>query len=255
MKLSACIEWQFGDETVGLPDRIRAASKAGIDLVEFHLWRDKDVDGIAEALEETGSKLTGFCVDPRRSIVDPAQHAEMLEAVRGTLEAAVRLGSPPLIVASGFLREGVSLEERRAEAVKVLREAARLAEEAGVTLVLEPLNTKVEHPGMYLDSTRLALDIVEEIGSPRLKVLYDVYHSLVMGEDLKAVLEGRMHLIEHVQVADMPGRNEPGTGEIDWKRVVADLKDLGYVGALGLEYRPTLPALESLAKTREALGV
>lgn len=255
MNLSPCIEWLFADRHEGLPDRIRAAKVAGFELAEFHLWRDKDMAGVAEALAETGVRLTGFCVDPRRSIVDPEQHGEFLDAVRDTLEAAKNVGSPPLIVASGFLRDGVSPEEHRVEAVKALRQAARLAEEAGVTLVLEPLNTKVEHPGMYLDSTTLALDIVEEVGSPRLKIIYDVYHSMVMGEDLKQVLSGRLHLVEHIQVADMPGRNEPGTGTIDWAKAIADLRELGYEGALGLEYRPTMPSEESLAMTRQVLGV
>lgn len=255
MKLSPCIEWMFAAEHPALADRIRAAKAAGFDRVEFHLWRDKDLAAAAAALEETGVQLTGFVVEPRRSIVDPAQHGEFLDAVRDSLEAARQLGSPPLVVASGFLREGVSPEEHRAAAVTALKQAAALAEAAGITLVLEPLNTKVEHPGMYLDSTTLALDIIEEVASPNLKLLFDVYHSAVMDEDRKAVLDGRMHLVHHIQIADMPGRNEPGTGMIDWPAVVSDLRELGYQGDIGLEYKPTLPPIESLAQTRTSLGV
>ena len=160
MDLSACIEWQFAENSDDLAGRVRAAKAAGLAHAEFHLWRDKDMAGLAEALAETGVTLTGFCVDPRRSIVDPAQHAEMLGAVADTIEAAQKVGSPPLIVASGFIREGVSQEEHKAEAVKVLKQAATLGEAAGVTLVLEPLNDRVEHPGMYLVDTSLALDII-----------------------------------------------------------------------------------------------
>ena len=255
MDLSACIEWQFAGNNETLADRIRAAKAAGLSLAEFHLWRDKDMAGLAAVLAETGVALTGFCVDPRRSIVDPAQHEEMLQAVADTLAIAKTVGSPPLIVASGFVRKGVSMDEHKAEAVKVLRRAAVLAEAAEVTLVLEPLNDRVEHPGMYLVDTTLALDIIEAVGSPRLKLLFDVYHSHVMGEDMRSVLAGRMHLVEHVQVADSPGRNEPGTGTIDWRLAIATLRDLGYTGALGLEYRPTHEATASLAASRSALGV
>ena len=255
MKLSPCIEWIFADEHPALPDRIRAAKAAGFDHVEFHLWRDKDLDAVAAALAETGVALTGFVVEPRRSLVDPAQHEEFLQAVRESLAASRRLGSPPLVVASGFLREGVSAEEHREEAVKALKQAATLAEEAGVLLVLEPLNTKVEHPGMYLDSTVLGLDIVEEVGSPNLKLLFDAYDSAVMGDDLKTVLADRIHLVHHVQVADMPGRNEPGTGTIDWAGVISGLASLGYRGAIGLEYKPTRPSRESLAQARAALAL
>lgn len=255
MDLSACIEWQFAEGNDNLADRVRAAKAAGLAHTEFHLWRDKDMAGIAAALAETGVTLTGLCVDPRRSIVDPAQHEEMLQAVADTIQAAKAVGSPPLIVASGFTREGISPEEHKAEAIKVLRRAASLAEAAGITLVLEPLNDRVEHPGMYLVDTTLALDIIEAVGSPRLKLLYDVYHSHVMGEDMREVLAGRIHLVEHVQVADSPGRNEPGTGTIDWPTAIQTLRELGYTGALGLEYRPTMEAAASLAATRAALGV
>jgi len=253
MKLSSCIEWQFAEAGEGLPERIHAAKAAGYDLVEFHLWRDKDVAGIASALADTGSKLTGFCVDPRRSIVDPAEHDEMLAAVADTMAVAQKLGSPPLIIASGFRVEGMSEKEHRANAVSVLRRAAALAEEAGVTLVLEPLNTEL-FATMYLVSTKLALDIIEEVGSPRLKLIYDVYHSRVMGEDMREVLEGRMHLVEHVQVAGWPGRNEPGSGELDYAEVMRVLGELGYTGPVGLEYFPTMDSMKSLAAAAETLN-
>lgn len=255
MKLSPCIEWQFAEEHPEMPDRIRAAKAAGFELAEYHLWRDKDVDAVAAALEETGVKLTGICVDPRRSIVDPAQHEEFLTAVSESLVAAKKLGSPPMIVASGFTREGVSAEEHFETAVSALKQAAALAEAADVILVIEPLNDRVEHPGMYLVSTTLGLDLIEAVGSPKLRLLYDVYHSATMGEDMEQVLEGRMHLVHHVQVADMPGRNEPGTATLDWPAIIATLRRLGYEGSLGLEYRPTMPTLQSLAATRGALGL
>ena len=250
--LSACIEWQFSEAGDGLPERIRAARDAGLEHVEFHLWRDKDMAGVARALGETGVTLTGFCVDPRRSIVDPAEHEEMLQAVHETIAEARKVGSPPLIIASGFRVEGMSEEEHFENAVSVLKKAASAAESAGVTLVLEPLNTEL-FAQMYLVRTPLALDIIEAVGSPKLKLIYDVHHSAVMGEDVKQVLAGRMHLVAHVQVAGTPGRNEPGTGNLDWKQIMADLEELGYEGPIGLEYMPTVPMDQSLAAARQAL--
>lgn len=253
MQLSACIEWQFGEAGDDLADRLRAAHAAGLKLAEFHLWRDKNIDGIASAMAETGVSLTGFCVDPRRSIVDPAERDEMLAAVTDTLSVARRLGSPPLIVASGFRVEGLSEAEHFANAVSVLTEAAALAEAAGVVLVLEPLNTEL-FAAMYLVSTKLGLDIVEAVDSPNLRLLYDVYHSRVMGEDIREVLAGRTHLVAHVQVAGWPGRNEPGTGDLDYAEVMRALAELGYTGPIGLEYFPTTDSVTSIARAREALG-
>lgn len=253
MILAPCIEWQFAEHP-DLADRIRAAADAGYHAVEFHLWRDKNLPGIAAALAETGSVLTGVCVDPRRSIVDPAERAEMVAAVRESITATAPLGKPPLIVASGFRVEGMSEAEHFANAVAALKAAAALAEASGVTLLLEPLNTRL-FAAMYLVSTRLGLDLVEAVGSPNLRLLYDVWHSACMGEDMAEVLAGRINLVAHVQFADMDDRHEPGTGTLDWGQVMRTLGDLGYTGAVGLEYFPTLPMNQSLAMTRTTLGV
>lgn len=251
-QLSSCIEWQFA-EAGELDSRLRAAKAAGFELAEFHLWRDKPIEALADALGQTGMRLTSLCVDPRRSIVDPAEREAMLAAVGDTIAATRVLGAPDLIIASGFRVEGLSEEEHFANAVTTLRAAADLAEAAGVTLLLEPLNTRL-FAAMYLVSTRLGLDLVEAVGSPNLRLLYDVWHSAVMGEDMAEVLAGRIHLVAHVQVADMPDRNEPGTGDLDWAQVTKTLRDLGYAGAIGLEYFPTLPMDESLALSQRMLA-
>jgi len=251
--LAPCIEWQF-TEHANLADRVRAAAAAGYRAAEFHLWRDKDLPGIAAALAETGLGLTGVCVDPRRSIVDPAERAELVAAVRETIAATAPLGKPPLIVASGFKVDGMSEADHFANAVAALKEAAALAEAAGVTLLLEPLNTRL-FAAMYLVSTRLGLDLVEAVGSPNLRLLYDVWHSACMGEDMAEVLAGRIHLVAHVQVADMDDRHEPGTGTLDWGQIMQTLTDLGYTGGIGLEYFPTLPMDQSLQLTRATLAV
>lgn len=250
--LSTCIEWQFA-EAGDLAARLHAAKAAGFKLAEFHLWRDKPVEAIADALDETGMRLTGVCVDPRRSIVDPAERDEMLKAVRETIEATAILGKPALIVASGFKVEGMSEAEHFDNAVAALRAAADAAEAAGVMLLLEPLNTRL-FAAMYLVSTKLGLDLVEAVDSPNLRLLYDVWHSAVMGEDMAEMLGGRIHLVEHVQVADIPDRNEPGTGELDWAKIAATLRDLGYTGAIGLEYFPTMPMGQSLAQSQRMLA-
>jgi hydroxypyruvate isomerase len=250
--LSSCIEWQF-TESGEFDARLCAAKAAGFDLAEFHLWRDKPIDALADALASTGMRLTSLCVDPRRSIVDPAERDAMVTAVKETIAATDKLGKPALIVASGFRVEGMSEDEHFANAVTALRAAADAAEEAGVMLLLEPLNTQL-FATMYLVSTRLGLDLVEAVNSPNLRLLYDVWHSAVMGEDMAEVLAGKIHLVAHVQVADMPARNEPGTGSVDWAKVTQTLRDLGYSGAIGLEYFPTMPMEQSLALSQQKLG-
>ena len=212
MILAPCIEWHFA-ECGDMGARVRAAHAAGFSAAEFHLWRDKDLAGVAAAIADTGLNLTGICADPRRSLVDPAQHDELAGAVADTIAAAAGIGNPPIIVASGFCREGVSQQEHFDCAVAGLSRLARMAEDAGAMLMLEPLNDRIDHPGMYLVSTTLGLDLVQAVGSPALRLLWDAYHSAVMGEDPAAVLTGRIDLVHHVQVVG--GAGQGGRGAAD----------------------------------------
>lgn len=251
---SPCIEWIFADRG-DLADRVRAAKAAGYSAVEFHLWRDKPMDRIAEALTETGTKITSFCVDPRRSMVDTKEHAEFLQAIADSIEIGKTVGSPPMIVASGFRVPGLSNADHHKNAVVALRKAAALVEAAGVMLLLEPLNDRVELPLIYLSSTTEALDIIEAVNSPNVRLLYDIYHSATMGEQMLEVLRGRMHLVQHVQAADTFGRHEPGTGGLAWPQIMSALAELGYEGDMGLEYFPTQPSEASLETACKVMGL
>jgi hydroxypyruvate isomerase len=108
---------------------------------------------------------------------------------------------------------------------------------------------------MFVDGVQRGLDITESVDSPGLRLLCDVYHSAITGEDLATALGNRMRWVGHVQVADTNGRHEPGTGGLSWPHVMSVLRDKGYDGEIGLEYIPTLPTDESLALTRRTLGL
>ncbi len=255
IQLSACIEWLFADESDSIPDRVRLAARCGLQGVEFHQWRNKPLDAVRQALDETGLALTSIIVEPRCSLVNESDHDRFLEAVRESLPAARRLGCPNLVVASGFCESDRSIEKQRDDMTRILGVAAGMAADAGLTLVLEPLNIKVDHPGMYLNRTRMGLDIVEEVGSDGLKLLWDAYHSAVMGESPAEELAGRMHRVRHVQVADLPGRGAPGTGELDWSTLLEVLRANGYAGMLGMEFKLNgLSTREALETTRAALA-
>ena len=253
MLLSPCIEWIFKAEHPDFCDRIRAAKAAGFEVVEFHMWRDKTLADVERTLTETGVRISSFLVEPRVCLTDPSAESATLTAVKDSLPIARRLESPALVVASGPNIAGREPAEQRAAMLNVLRKAARMAEDAGITLLLEPVNTRVDHPGVFLDLTPDGLDLIEEIGSPRVRLLYDMYHSRCMGESPAEVLGQRMHLVGHVQVADAPGRHEPGSGAIDWRRYMNVLREKGYRGAIGLEYRPSGDSLESLKRARASL--
>jgi hydroxypyruvate isomerase len=255
MKLSACIEWLFADETDSIPQRVHLAAEAGLQGVEFHQWRNKPLDQVRQALDATGLAITSIIVEPRCSLVNESDHERFIGAVRESLPAARRLGCPNLVVASGFCESDRSIEKQRDDMTRILGVAAGMAADVGLTLVLEPLNIRVDHPGMYLNKTRMGMEIVEAVGSDGLKLLYDAYHSAVMGESAAEELAARMHLVRHVQVADLPGRGAPGTGNIDWKALLKVLSDGGYTGMLGMEFKLNDQSTrEALATTRAALA-
>jgi len=255
MKLSACIEFLFAAECPDFAERIRASQRAGLDAVEFHLWRDKPLDAVRAALDETGLPLSAIVVEPRCRLADPSAHAGFFQAVKETLATARRLGAQYVIPSVGPVLTGVPLATQREAIVAALSGAVQLAGDAGVNLLLEPINSAVDHPGMYLTSTTEGLDIVERIGSANLRLLYDIYHSVTMGETPENLFAGREHLLGYVQVADSPGRHEPGSGNIDWTRYLRLLDALGYQGVIGLEYRPLRDTLGSLQSTRRSLGL
>jgi hydroxypyruvate isomerase len=244
--------------TEGNPDlasRIRAAHAAGVPGVEFHLWREKPLDAIEQALNETGVRLRSFCVDPRSSLVDPAEHDKVLAAVADAIPVAQRFAGAGMILASGFNRPGVPEQAQFDAAVDVLGRAAAMAHQAGAVLWLEPVYMVVNGQRMFVDTIKRGLDIVEAVDSPALRLLADVYHAAQTDEDLASAIGDRMRYIAHVQVADKEGRHEPGTGKIAWPAVMQLLRDKGYAGDIGLEYFPSLDDRASLALTRRTLAV
>jgi len=247
MKYSACLEWLFAAEAPDFADRIHLAKKAGLDGVEFWLWSNKDIDAIKAALDETGLAITGFVAEPMVPLTDPARHDEFLEGLRKSIAVAQRLGAPVLIAQAGADLPGKSRAEQRQALTDCLGRAADILAGTGVTLAVEPLNTLVDHVGYFLPSTVEGLDIIDDVGRPEIKILYDIYHSAVMSEEIATVLDGRLDRVAHVHLADTPGRHEPGTGSLDWQARVGWLERNGYTGMVGLEYKPTKDTVASLA--------
>jgi hydroxypyruvate isomerase len=235
--------------------QLRAVKDSGIDAVEFWFWRNKDIDAMERALGETGLSTITMVSEPQGQAVDPARQEEFATAVKESLPIAQRLGIPNLVLVAGETREVATDVEQRNSLTDAHRAAPPYAEDAGITLVLENLNSRLDHVGTYLSSTPLALEVLRDVGSANVKMLYDLYHSVVMEEDPAEVLAGSIDLIGHVQVADHPGRHEPGSGLVDWKKQIRALKDLGYQGGIGLEYTPsTGNSAESLRAIRDAVA-
>ena len=225
----------------GLPflDRLDRAIELGFPAIEFWPWRHKDLDAIAERCTASGvevAQFTAWGFSP--GLNDPANHAAFEAAVREGCQAAHRLGARLMTVVAGNDRPGVSTEEMHAEVVAGLKRAAPIAEAEDVTLILEPMNGRVDHPGHCLYGSAPAIAICEAVGSSHVKINWDLYHMQITEGDLCGHLREGIDWIGYVQLADHPGRNEPGTGEIHYPRVLRELKALGYSGPVGLECSP-----------------
>lgn len=252
--LAANLEWLFTEAGPDVGERVRAAHAHGFKEVEIWSWRDKDLDSLERALDETGIKLLSLIVDPKRALTKRSNHEAYLRDVRDSHDVAQRLDAAFLVTVAGNELKTEPRGEQYSAVVDVLTRAAEILDGSRVTLILEPLNTQVDHIGEFLSSTTEGLRIIREVGSPRVRLLLDAYHAFMMGEKLGPILEGSADLVAHVQIADVPGRHEPGTGHIDWASELNVLRGLGYSGSVGLEYLPTVGTVESLRAIESAVG-
>ncbi|WP_028747781.1 TIM barrel protein [Rhizobium mesoamericanum] len=253
MRLSACIEWLFAAEADSFSDRIRLAHRHGVEAVEFWRWTNKDIGSIEWALSETGTELTSFVAEPMIALTERANKDVFLKGLKSSMETARRLGAHILIVQAGDDLPGKPREEQKAALIDTLAAAGEMLEGSGIRLGLEPLNTLIDHVGYFLHSTVEGIDIVKATGRPEIGIVYDVYHSAVMGEDTAEVVGGNIDRVFHIHIADHPGRNEPGSGGIGLKARVDWLVEHGYTGAIGLEYRPLAKSATTIGETRRML--
>lgn len=253
-QFSACIEWLFARDGDAFADRIRLAYAAGLDAVEFWRWTDKDLDAIAAAAAETGIAVSSIVAEPMIALTNPANKEAWLKGLRESAAVAQRLGAPVLIAQAGDDLPEFSRAEQRAAIVAALSAGADILEGSAVRLGVEPLNTRIDHPGYYLSSTMEGLDIVDEVGRPEIGIVYDLYHSAVMGEDTREVVGDRIDRIVHIHIADHPGRNDPGTGHIDLAKRLDWLYVQGYRGRVGLEYKPAMQDPAAVRAVVKSLG-
>lgn len=248
MRLSACIDIMMRDLPVA--DRIRTAKQAGLSGFEFWSWENKDIDEIEQAAQECQMEIATFCTRSV-SLVDPALRDDYLAGLKATIPVAKRLKCDRLITQTGAERPGVPRKEQTESLIAGLKACAPILEENGIMLLVEPLNILFDHKGYFLYYSQEAFEIIKEVGSPNVKVLYDIYHQQITEGNLIPTIQSNIDLIGHFHVADHPGRNEPGTGEINYKNVFRAIEETGYSGWVGLEFRPTIPAVDALRATLE----
>jgi hydroxypyruvate isomerase len=235
MKPSVCIDAVF--ENLSLAEACAKVKASGISAIEFWAWWEKDLDELEAAIKDSDLTIAACCTK-FISLTDPALRSDYLEGLRESIVAAKRLGCEILISQVGDFRVGVPADEQHQSLVDGLKEAAPLLEAAGITLVIEPLNELVDHEGYYLVQSDEAFDIVDEVGSDRVRVAFDIYHQQISEGNLISNILPNIEKIGHFHAAGNPGRHELQVGEINYPQVFAALQSTGYDGYIGLEYWP-----------------
>lgn len=245
MKYSACIEMLY--QECELIQRIYKAKESGFNAVEFWLWQNKDLDAVKKALSDTDMDLCVFQGNIEGRMIDPKDNDLYISGVKKSLEAAKKLGAKHLFLMTDILQEDRTVleppypisEEDKIKSIKyVLNTLKPLAEEAGIILVIEPLNIYVDHKGYYMSHSKPAFEMVREIGSKNIKVLYDIYHMQIMEGNIIQTIKDNIDAIGYIHIADVPGRFQPGTGEINYTNIFKAIRETGYQGYVGFEFEP-----------------
>ena len=238
-------EWDFCDA-------VRKTAELGYDAIETYDWTRLDLDEVKAALSDTGVQLLSMCTT-EFNMTDPERRGRWLDGLKESCEAANKLGVKLLITQVG--NDTKEERARQHEAiVDTLRAAIPILESSGVTIMPEPLNSYVDHPGYYLTSAIEGFDIIKEVDHPNVKLVYDIYHMQIMEGNIIPSVIGNLDLIAHLHSAGHPGRHELQYGENDYNVIFDAIDKAGYNGACGLEYSPLLDPVQSLITAKEKYG-
>lgn len=235
------------------PDRFELAAQAGAREVEFLFPYEYEAGELRNRLQKHSLRQVLFNLPAgnwaggeRGIAANPDRIAEFRQGVKTALEYATVMGVQNLNCLAGLILPNVDLSDQRRVLVENVRFAASACAERQIRLMVEGIN-HLDMKGFLLNTSDQVLELLAEAGHPNAYMQYDFYHAYREGEDVAAILQANIGRIGHIQIADVPGRHQPGTGTMKYPELFLLLEKLNYQGAIGLEYIPTPNTLESLA--------
>jgi hydroxypyruvate isomerase len=234
-------------------ERIDQAARLGFQAIEFWPWENKDIKAVAAACQKHKievAQFTGWGFRP--GLNEPKNHADFVKKIQQGCDVCEQLNCRMMCVVAGDDVRGLTQAQMHQNVIDGLRRAVPIVEKRGITLILEPMNIRVDHKGHCLYGSEPTLRILKGVGSRNVKMLADLYHLQITEGDLCGHIRENYESAAYYQVADHPGRHEPGTGEIHFPRVLKQLHDLGYRGHVGLELRPRTTELEAARAVNRA---
>lgn len=219
------------------------ARKSGYQAVEFWDWYGRDYEKLLAKKQELGLDVVAICAKDRATLTDPSTFDQAIASLKETIAVAKRFECPNIIVTAGANPQA----DRTvcfANIVEGLKRMAPLAEEAGVTLVLEPI------VGEYFIDSKEPFEVIRQVASPNVKLLYDIFHYQIMEGNIVNVLRENIDLIGHIHAASVPGRNEIIDGELNYSYILEQIRESGYDRYFGVEYLPTMEKEESVKQCK-----
>lgn len=243
---SICIETVFTE--VPFEERFQLAKQSGFDYIEFWTWQDKNIEQIKFLCQKYHLKIASISGDQNFSMINPNESEQYISFIEESTKVAEYLGCGYLVVHSNALGEGgivlnnyneISNYTKFTTMYNVLKNLVPIVSKAKITLVLEALNTKIDHAGNFLAHTKDSVELIKMVNSPYIKILYDIYHMQIMEGDIISTIKKYIDYIGYIHIADVPGRQEPGTGEINYYNVMQTIKSLNFTGVVGFELYPS----------------
>ncbi len=238
-------------------EKLETAARAGLQSVElvaeYTAWSDADLTRIRKLSRSFGLGMDALIATPdwgKRpvSMVNPAERGQFLADLRNAITVARKLETPQIILMSGNAIPGRTHEEQYASLLEGSKRAGELAAAAGVTLIVEPLNSLVNHKGFFLTTCVEGLKLIREVDNPHVRLLFDIYHEQVqIGNVIRTITEAAPY-VAVFHVADNPGRHDPGTGELNYPNIYKAIQKTGYSGYIAMEYLPLGEQVPSLSQ-------
>jgi hydroxypyruvate isomerase len=251
VKFSVVMDSLFGRQWKDkIFENMKIVADAGYDGIEFLNWEPKDIPVIKEHADKFGLSIAAF-LTKCPCLGDANNHGQFLEDLKVSIDAANTLECASLIGQSGLVQMFLPEQTFWKNMVAVLKEASVLLEDAGITMVVEPVNTKVDHAGVFLSTSKDSFFLTSLVGSPNVKILYDLYHQQITDGNLLATIENNLDAIGHFHAAGCPGRNEITSGELNYPFIFEAIDRMGFDGYMGMEYRPTKDVFEGLVEARK----
>lgn len=232
MKMSACVDALWPQ--IPCEDAVQLAAGCGAGAIEFWGWWDKNLQAVSKACDENSLTVAAICTR-FVSLLNVHSQEAYLQGLKETIDAARELKCRTIISQVGNELAGIPREVQRLQLIDGLRKAAELLLSHDMQLVIEPLNTRVDHKGYFLWSSLEAAQIVREVNSPRVKMLFDIYHQQIMEGDILQHIRENLDCIGHMHCAGVPGRHSLSEGELNYDFVFRAIEKMGYEGFMGLE--------------------